>query len=47
MRKTPIDKTEKTPETFKKYSKDNTEKDLYPWLDKNGPRRHMTGQGNA
>ena len=25
-----------------KYSKDETEKDLYPWLDEKDHRRHMT-----
>ena len=40
MGKTNIDETEKKP-IQSKYSKDDTEKDPYPWLDKNSPRRHM------
>ena len=39
IRKTSIDVTEKTPR-----SKDDTKKDSNPWLDKNDPRRHMTGK---
>ena len=41
IRKTPIDETEKSPIEFK-YSKDDTRKDPYPWLDENDPRRCMT-----
>ena len=44
IRKTPIDETEKSPRESK-YSKDNTKNtkdDPYPWLDENGPRRHIT-----
>ena len=41
IRKTPIDETEKSPRESK-YSKDDTKKDPYPWLDENDPRRHMT-----
>ena len=37
IRKTPTDRTVKSPRF-----KDNTEKDPYPWLDDNDPRRHMT-----
>ena len=37
IRKTPIDGTEKSPRF-----KDNTKKDLYPLLDDNNPRGHMT-----
>ena len=39
--KTPIDEIEKSPRESK-YSKDNTKKDPYPWLDENDPRRHIT-----
>ena len=42
IKKTPMDETEKSPR-----SKDNTKKDLYPWLDKNHPRRHKTDTRNT
>ena len=41
IRKNPIDGTEKSPRESK-YSKDDTRKGPYPWLDENDPRRHMT-----
>ena len=41
LRKLLIDETEKTPRQLK-YSKHDTEKDPYPWLDEKDPRRHMT-----
>ena len=41
MRKTPTVETEEPPRQSK-YSKDDTETDLYPWLDENDLRRHMT-----
>ena len=41
IRKTPIDETENSPRESR-YSKDNTKKDPYPWLDDNDPRRDMT-----
>ena len=41
IRKTSIGKIEK-PLRQSKYSKDDTKKDPYPWLDENDPRRHMT-----
>ena len=37
IRKTPINETVKTPRC-----KDKANKDPYPWLDDNDPRRHMT-----
>ena len=37
IRKTPINGTVKTPRC-----KDDANKDPYPWLDDNDPRRHMT-----
>ena len=36
-----IHETEKPPRQSK-YSKDDTEKDLYPWLDEKHPRRHIS-----
>ena len=39
--KHPIDETEKSPRESK-YSKDNTKKDPYCWVDENDPRREKT-----
>ena len=45
IRKTPPDEIEKSPGQSK-YSKDDTEKekDPYPWLGENDPRRYMTAK---
>ena len=39
-RQTPTDETQR-PQWQSKYSEDDTDEDIYAWLDENDPRRYM------